>query len=227
MRTIQNASPVRLSIGRGAIGPFILFGGLFALVSARAGLPVATAAAFGGVGGTISLLVHELGHVRAASRHTSIRPVRISLNWLGAATRFEGGYASGREQARVAIAGPAASLGLATLLALSLYVLPDSFELKSLVIMLAMLNVGIAGLNLIPANPLDGYKLLTGLLWSLLGSERAARRLTSRLTVALMIFELAGAALLTLEKPILGETAMILAATILGQKLVVARSRAR
>ena len=226
MHTIRRAAPVRLSIGRGACGPFILFGGLFALINARAGFPVAPAAAVGALGGSASLIVHELGHVRAARRHTSLTPVRISLNWLGATTRFEGGYTSGREQVRVAIAGPAASLGLAALLALSLYVLPDSFELKSLVIMLGIVNIGIAGLNLIPANPLDGYKLVTGLLWSLLGSERAARRLTNRLTVGLMTVELGGAALLTLEKPILGETAMVLAATLLGQKLVVARHRA-
>jgi stage IV sporulation protein FB len=226
MRTIEHAERVRVSIGKGAAGPVLVFGGLFALIAARTGLTVATAAIVGAVGGSASLLVHELGHVIAARRHTSVRPISVSLSWLGAATRFDGGYASGREQMRVAIGGPAASLWLAGLLAMTLFVLPESFELKSLVIMLAMLNVGIAGLNLIPAHPLDGYKLVTGLLWATLGSERTARRVTGRLTVVWMALELVAAALLTAEKPVLGETAMVLAVTLLGQKLVLARRRA-
>src|SRR5882724_5063093 len=108
--------PVPVTIGRG--GPFLilLFGALFAAFAAEVGLSIPAAAAVGAIGGTASIIVHELGHIRAAGKLTGIQPVGISLIWLGATTRLEGAYASGRDQARVAIAGPRASLGLALLI---------------------------------------------------------------------------------------------------------------
>ena len=225
MEILRDPAPVRLSIGKGALGPVVLLGGLFAAVSARAGLPIASAAAFGAVGGTASLVIHELGHVRAARKRVGVRPVGISLSWLGAATRLEGRYMSGGEQTRVAIAGPTASFAVAAVLLLSLYLLPISLGLRALVVMLALFNVAVGAMNLIPASPLDGYKLAVGLLWSGLGSEAAARRLLRRVAVAGTALELAGAAVLTVEKPALGTTALALAAGLVVQQLLAARSR--
>ena len=222
METLRPA-PVRLSIGRGAFGPVLLLGALFAWVGARSGLPVATAAVLGAVGGTASLLIHELGHVRAARKPAGVRPVSVSLTWLGAVTRLEGEYASGGEQARVAIAGPTASFAVAVVLTLSLYLLPISLGLKALVVLLAFFNVTIGVLNLIPASPLDGYKLVLGLLWSWLGSEAAARRRVRRLALIVTAVELPGVAVLTVEKPLLGAAVIALAAAHFGQKLLAAR----
>src|SRR4051794_10065360 len=115
--------PVPVTIGQGGLAPILILGALFAAVSARAGLPIATATVLGMVGGTASLVAHELGHVRAARKLSGLRPVGVSLIWLGAATRLEGAYASGRDQARVAIAGPRASFGIALAL-LSFLFLP-------------------------------------------------------------------------------------------------------
>jgi len=221
----RNPPPVRLSVGRGALAPVLLLGAAFAWVGARGGLPVATAAVLGAVGGTASLLVHELGHVRAARKPAGVRPVSVTLTWLGAATRLEGEYASGGEQARVAIAGPAASFAVAVLLTLSLYLLPLSLGVKALVLLLAFFNVAIAVLNLVPASPLDGYKLVVGLLWSRLGSEAAARRLVRRLALVATALEVPGAALLTVERPLLGATVIALAAGHFGQKLLAAHCR--
>jgi hypothetical protein len=103
--------PVR--IGAGGFAPVLLLAGLFALFGYELGVPVAMAALVGGIGGTASLLIHEFGHVHAARRSAGIQSAAVSLIWLGAATRFEGKYSSGREQARVAIAGPQASFVLA------------------------------------------------------------------------------------------------------------------
>jgi Zn-dependent protease len=218
-------APVRLSIGRGAFGPVLLLGALFAWVGVRTGVPVAAAAALGAVGGTASLLVHELGHVHAARKPAGVRPVSVSLTWLGAATRLEGQYASGGEQARVAIAGPTASFAAAILLTLSLYLLPISLGLKALVLLLAFFNAAIGVLNLIPASPLDGYKLIVGLIWSRLGSEAAARRLVRRLAITVAALEVPGAAFLTVEKPLLGTAVIALAAAHFGHKLLAARCR--
>src|SRR6185437_6758447 len=92
-------------------------GALFALYSSGANAWLVALAAFaGGAGGAASLVVHELGHVRAARRLEGVKPLSVSVIWLGAGTKFEGAYRSGKDQARVAVAGPAASFGLALVL---------------------------------------------------------------------------------------------------------------
>lgn len=68
-----------------------------------------------------------------------------------------------RDMIWVALAGPAANLGLAALLALFFKFLPNSFLLYAI-----YFNVGIAMFNLIPIPPLDGSRILTGLLPSFL-----------------------------------------------------------
>src|SRR5437773_9060279 len=108
--------PVPIVVSRSSLVPIGLLAALFALYSSGAPtLLVLGAAALGGLGGAASLIVHELGHIGAARRLTGVKPVRLSLLWFGAGTRFEGAYRSGRDQATVAIAGPAASLALAVL----------------------------------------------------------------------------------------------------------------
>ena len=216
---------VPVQLGPGGFAPALVLGGLFAEIGARAGFSVWLAAIVGATGGTLSLLLHEFGHARAASRLNGIRPVAVSLMWLGAGTKLEGAYQRGRDQVRVALAGPLMSFAIAFAIVPALFI-PMAPGLRDQLLTLIALNVALAIVSLIPANPLDGYKLVTGLLWSLLGSERAARRVGSRLTVAWMTVEVVAAALLTLEKPMLGETAVVLSVTMLAQKLVLARRRA-
>src|SRR6266540_4170584 len=93
---------VPVTLGRGAVAPILGF----AAFGAQTGLPLATAAVLGGIGGTASLLVHEFAHVRVARRFEGIHSASVSLLWLGAATHLEGAYKRGSEQTRVAIAGP-------------------------------------------------------------------------------------------------------------------------
>jgi Zn-dependent protease len=212
--------PIPVTIGRGGLAPVFALGALFAGISARGGLPVATAAVIGEIGGTGSLIVHELGHVRAARKLTSLQPTGVSLIWLGAATRLEGAYASGRDQAKVAIAGPRASFGVALLLVPVLF-LPIPIGLKDIVITLAALNVAIGVVSLIPASPLDGYKLIVGLLWVALGSEAVARRLIRRLALTWVAVEIVGAGILLVEKPLLGMMVIAIGASLFGQKLFV------
>jgi Zn-dependent protease len=208
-----------LTIGRGGIAPALLLAGVFMLVSLPAGLPLLLAAAVGAFGGTASLLIHELGHVRAALRLDGVRAASVSLIWLGAATRIEGAYATGREQTEVALAGPRASLRLALILAVAAIYLPLPLAPSLLVFGLALFNVALALLNLLPAYPLDGHKLVVGLLWSWTGSEQKARRLIRRVGMAWMAGELAMSAALLVEKPVIGITASAFAAVFYGQKL--------
>jgi Zn-dependent protease len=214
---------VPVAVGPGGILPALLLGGMFAGVAFKVGAPVAAAAVLGATAGTASLLAHELGHVRAARRVGGVRPVSVSLFWLGAGVRFEGKYGSGREQARVAIGGPLASLGVAAALVPILFA-PLPVTAKKLLLMLVLLNVVLAAVNVIPARPLDGYKILVGLLWSALGSEGLARRLIRGATRAWLALELAATGVLLVERPQLGFVMAIVGASLLGQR-VVERSR--
>jgi Zn-dependent protease len=96
--------------------------------------------------------------------------------------------------------------------------------LKDLVLTLAALNIALGLLSLIPASPLDGYKLIVGLLWSALGSEASARKLIRRLASTWLVIEILGTGVLLVEKPLLGVMVVAIAASLFGQKLF-ARSR--
>jgi Zn-dependent protease len=217
--------PVPVTVGSGGFIPGLAFAGLFIEVALRTGLSVPIAAAVGAIGGTASLIVHEFGHALAARRLHGVRPLGVSLIWLGAATWFEGTYVRGQDQAKVALAGPAASFTVALALA-PVLALPLPHQAKYLVGALAFLNVGLGAISLIPAKPLDGHKALIGLLWSGLGSEGAARRLIRRVALAWLPFELVGTGVLLLQHPFIGTLAFVTAASLLAQKLYVQRARA-
>jgi Zn-dependent protease len=216
---------VRLTLERSSVVPVLGLGAVFALTGSRAGVEPLAAAAVGALGGTLSLLVHELGHVRAIRRTSSARPFAISLTWLGAATRVAGRYETGWEQARVALAGPTASFTLALALTAWTAALPLPHAGKLLVLLLAAFNAALGVLNLAPVSPLDGYKLLVGLAWIVRGSEAKARRMVGRLVAGWAALELVGAAVLAVEKPVLGLVVAALVAAMLGQKKLLARVR--
>jgi Zn-dependent protease len=197
--------------------PIVGLAALFVLVGTPMGIPFATAFALGGIGGTASLLVHEFGHVRAARQLAGIRSATISLMWLGAATRLEGRYLTGNEQARVAIAGPRASFAFGGALAL-ITLLPLPAAHARAVLLLALLNVAIGLLNLVPAAPLDGYKLAFGLLWSATGSERRASRVLGRLGRAALFAASPAAAALIAVNPSLGLAVAMMCATLAVQR---------
>jgi len=212
------------TIGWSGLVPILLLGGLFAFIGSQVGAPVALAAVTGALGGTGSLLIHELGHVRTARKIPGIRPVGMSLMWGGAATTLDGAYARGRDQIRVAFAGPGASFALAVVLIPAMR-LPLPVGFRDLVTLLILFNVAVAVVNLIPVEPLDGYKLVVGLLWSILGTEGSARRFIRRLAFGGLAFEALTAAILLVERPALGSTSIAIVAGLYGQKLLVRRAR--
>jgi Zn-dependent protease len=215
--------PVPVTFARGGFVPPLVLGALFAGVASKVGLPVALAAVIGAIAGTASIVVHELAHVRAARGLIGVRPVGISLISLGAGARFEGAYRSGRDQMRVAVAGPVASLCIAaSLLPVMFAPLPPTA--KKLLFIVVLLNVALALVNLIPASPLDGYKIIVGLLWSALGGEAVARHVIRRAAQAWIAVELGGTIAVLVERPMLGIAMAIAGASLLGQRLVV-RSR--
>jgi Zn-dependent protease len=217
---VHPAVPVRVS--RGAVVPVVAFSAIFTAFGTQVGMPLIVAVVFGGIGGAVSLLFHELGHVRAAANVPTVKPTSVSFIWAGAATTFEGHYRSGRDQARVALGGPRASFTFALAL-IAVCFLPSSLATKEPLLLLAMFNIGLALLNLLPAYPLDGYKFVTGLLWSVTGSESTARRILKRIGVGWAMLEVPGAIVLLIEKPALGGVAVSAAAALVAQKRLLPR----
>jgi Zn-dependent protease len=217
--------PVPIVITRGAAVPMALLGVVFAAYcSGAAPLLLLGAALLGAVGGAASLIVHELGHMRSARHVAGVKVMGVSLISLGAATHFEGAYRSGRDQARVAVAGPAASFGFGlVLLATALLPMPHPLQLG--LFGLALLNAGIGALSLLPIYPLDGHKLLVGLVWRFSGSERRARSIIGRAGKSWLAVEAVGALVLLVEKPALGALVFVAGAAIYLQKRLSGRPR--
>jgi hypothetical protein len=150
-------SPVPITVGIGSLLPLTTLAAVFVLFGSTAHTRLSLGAAVvGGLGGGLSLIVHEFGYVGAARRLEGVRPVEVSVRWFGAVTSFEGGYRSGGDQARVAIAGPAASLAFAVVLVAGalLPVVPRPLALG--LFGLGLLNVAIAFVSLVPVHPSTG-----------------------------------------------------------------------
>ena len=117
--------------------------------------------------GLLACAVHELGHVAAALAHGG-RVERLSLTAIGAELFFS--YRTPLtygQDSLVALAGPAANLLLGGLFFALDRQLPT------------VLSLGIGAFNLLPILPLDGGRVLYGLLADKLDPDWADRLLTA------------------------------------------------
>jgi Zn-dependent protease len=120
-----------------------------------------------------SLLAHEVGHALVA-RRAGLRVRGITLWLLGGVAQLEDEPASPGDELRVALVGPAVSGALAVgfgLAAAALSVVGAPVLAVTLVAWLALGNAALAVFNLLPAAPLDGGRVLRGLLWRRHGSR--------------------------------------------------------
>jgi Zn-dependent protease len=147
-----------------------------------------------------SIVLHELGHSLVALR-LGVRVRSITLFIFGGLASLESEPKRPRDEVMIAIAGPLVSvaLGLAFLGAAQALaetpgpgrVVPVAFS------WLGTINLVLAGFNAVPGFPLDGGRVLRGILWALTGSfERATRMAAASGTLfayALMILGVAAA----------------------------------
>jgi Zn-dependent protease len=112
-----------------------------------------------------SLYGHELAHALVARRFGI--PVRtISLFLLGGMAHITRESPSPRAEFLIALAGPLVSLAIGGLAAALGWALRDvAPPLAAVCMWLAMVNVPLALFNLVPAYPLDGGRVLRGILW--------------------------------------------------------------
>lgn len=105
-----------------------------------------------------SVLLHELGHALVA-RKLGVGVSGIELSFFGGAAKMESSPRSAKDEIAIAAAGPAVSLVLAGAgLGLAAVTGVGFFAL------LGVINLVIAGFNLIPALPMDGGRILRAAL---------------------------------------------------------------
>ncbi len=134
----------------------------------------------------VSLLVHEMGHALVA-REEGIGVKGISLWLLGGVARLESSPQTPRAEFRIAVVGPLASAACGAFLISVAYVLPDTgrWDLAGTAsAWLGVLNLILAGFNLLPAAPLDGGTVLSALIWWRTGSQSAGKVWAARSGVA-------------------------------------------
>ncbi len=122
-----------------------------------------------------SVLLHELAHsLMAISKGIPIK--KITLFIFGGVAQMEEEPRQPGAELKIALVGPATSIALG-IVALGFYqVLPQSLALSHVVGFLARINLVVGVINLIPAFPLDGGRVLRAGLWHLTRNMLRATR---------------------------------------------------
>jgi Zn-dependent protease/CBS domain-containing protein len=131
----------------------------------------------------VSSVAHDLAHaVVARRRGVDVRAVVVTF--FGGSTPLDPGSADPGDDAAIAASGPLVSITIGlVLLALTAwaFALGDAFNNATGVLsVLVFLNLVLGFVNLIPAYPLDGGRIVRDLVWRRSGSERSGYRAASR-----------------------------------------------
>lgn len=167
-----------------------------------------------------SILLHELGHSLVALR-AGARVRSITLMVLGGVSLIEDDVPPEKESF-MAFVGPLVSFGIALVAYLLFRFVPFPPDIRVGLAVLATINGLIAIFNMLPAFPMDGGRVLRGLLSRRLGYVRATRVATRVGRVMAIFFGIWG--LLTLNIILILIAAFIYAGA--AGELVRAESRA-
>jgi Zn-dependent protease len=153
-----------------------------------------------------SIVVHELGHALAARRH-GIEVAGITISPLGGFALMSRESRTPREELEVALAGPLATLAIVVVSVLAGFALvgPERFvdaavlatdtEVTPVLLTIGFLvtmNVIVLVFNLIPAYPLDGGRVVRGIVWGATGDRNRGTRVAARLGQAFAIALIGG-----------------------------------
>ncbi|MGE5893142.1 MAG: M50 family metallopeptidase [bacterium] len=135
----------------------------------------------GALGLFLSIIFHELSHSLVARRF-GIHMKGITLFVFGGVAEMDEEPPSAKAEFFMAIAGPAASILIAGFFFL-LVVLTYGYSvvLTGVIWYLAVINLVLAGFNLLPAYPLDGGRVLRSILWQWKGNLRWSTRIASQM----------------------------------------------
>ena len=132
------------------------------------------------VAGVLSLLVHCAGHLVAARLLHAEPPARLPLYPSGDAAQAWSASVSPSSETWIGLAGPFANLAVAGIGYLA-WGTQTGTAVNAIILFIVLLNVGLAGINLAPAFPLDGGRLIRAQAWQSFGSADLGTRLAIRL----------------------------------------------
>jgi Zn-dependent protease len=147
------------------------------------------------------VVLHEYGHALMA-RSFGIATRDVTLYPIGGVARLERMSEKPWEEFWIAIAGPLVNLAIAIPLGLGLLLtallVPGVLEgtLGWILVLLLVMNVMLFALNLLPAFPMDGGRVLRSLLAVPLGRLQATRVAVGISAVMAVLFSLAGVLIL-------------------------------
>jgi Zn-dependent protease len=132
-----------------------------------------------------SIVIHELSHAMVAKLRGL--PVRsITLFALGGVAQIEKEAADAKTEFWMGIIGPITSfvIGVVCLaITVALGWTPPEFPqrpLPAMLMWLGVINIGLAIFNMIPGFPLDGGRVLRGIVWWITGNAVRATRIAAR-----------------------------------------------
>ena len=117
----------------------------------------------------LSVLLHEISHALMAKAF-GMRVHSVTLHFLGGVTEIEGETKSAWREFWIAIVGPITSLAVAAGAWGLTYVTPDGLVGLACEA-LAITNLVVGVLNLIPGMPLDGGRVLRAIVWGMTGND--------------------------------------------------------
>ncbi len=130
---------------------------------------------------SIAVLLHECAHYVVANR-LFYRTTEIRLNIFGAVLYGDFQDVYGVDRIKIALAGPIANFCLCLVCLAMWWVFPDSYYYTEIFF---TANLTMACVNLLPCYPLDGGRVLTGLLEKYIGAK--ALNITKICTVVISL----------------------------------------
>jgi Zn-dependent protease/CBS domain-containing protein len=144
----------------------------------------------GALGLFLSIVFHELSHSLVA-RNYGVPMGGITLFIFGGVAEMSKEPENAKSELLMAIAGPIASI-VAGAIFYGIYLVAQYLgfgkPVQGVFIYLGLINVILAGFNLIPAFPLDGGRVLRSILWAWKKNLRWATRISSRIGSGFGIF---------------------------------------
>ena len=147
------------------------------------GLPIVERLGMGAITGVAffgCLAVHEVAHAVVARRF-GVRVKSITLFLFGGVAEIDGELPTPGSEFAVALAGPATSVAIGSVLALGAGLAERLgwTGAEAVLLTLALVNLGVAVFNLVPGLPLDGGRILRAAIWRGTGNFSRATRVAA------------------------------------------------